>query len=160
MLDNTERLPLLALALGVMVRRRPDFIVGGAAGPYLKRWHLSPKGDGPAVYIHEFIRSDDDRALHDHPYASTSLLLRGGYLEHLAAGPVLRQQGEVISRDAATPHRVELLPDANGALQPVVTMFICGAREREWGFHCPQGWRPWKEFVSARDAGAIGVGCG
>ena len=156
-----RRRNLLNLAHQAMLAP-PDFIIGGSEDPYLLRWHLTPRGDGPGIYVHHFLRSDDDRALHDHPYASTSILLEGSYLEHLPGGvAVMRNQGETVSRDAETPHRVELLPRATGeGLHPVTTMFLCGPRVRDWGFHCPQGWRPWQEFVDSRDKGGVGVGCG
>jgi hypothetical protein len=31
---------------------------------------------------------------------------------------------------------------------------------RDWGFHCPQGWVPWRKFVAADNPGAVGRGCG
>ena len=141
--------------------RQPDFVVGDGPIPYLRRWHVTPRGAGPAAYLHQFLRSDDDRALHDHPYESVSIILRGLYREHLPHGePVLRQAGDVVTRDATTPHRVELLADhATGAPQPCWTLFLTGPRVREWGFHCPKGWVPWQQFVDDRDADAIGRGC-
>ena len=27
------------------------------------------------------------------------------------------------------------------------------------GFHCPKGWRLWKDFVNERDIGQVGRGC-
>jgi hypothetical protein len=141
--------------------REPDFVIGGRAEPYLRRWHVTPRGEGPAVYLHHFLRSDDDRALHDHPYESTSILLRGSYCEHLPGGAALREVGSVVQRDALTPHRVELLacPTTGGELA-VWTLFLTGPRVRDWGFHCPNGWVRWQDFVDQRDGGAIGRGCG
>jgi len=37
---------------------------------------------------------------------------------------------------------------------------MTGPRVREWGFHCPNGWRHWKDFVSQENKGEQGVGCG
>lgn len=151
---------LLASVAGIL-DKAPDFIVGGEASPYLRRWYLTPYGDEAGVYLHQFLRSDDDRALHDHPYESTSIILAGGYVEHLAGGAMApRGVGDVVTRDAASPHRVQLLRDKAGTEQFAITLFLHGPRVRAWGFHCPQGWRPWQEFVSARDKGAVGVGCG
>lgn len=137
----------------------PHFVIGGPDAPYLRRWHITPRGAGPAVYLHQFLRSDDDRALHDHPYESTSILMTGSYREHLPEGAVLRPRGSVVQRDAMTPHRVELLRNDAGAEIPVWTLFLTGPRVRDWGFHCPKGWVPWQDFVDARDSGAIGRGC-
>lgn len=142
--------------------RPPDVVIGGMQDPYLHRWHVTPKGDGPSCYLHHFLRSDDDRALHDHPYASTSIILRGAYLEHLpgSAAPHLRVRGQVVHRDAVAPHRVELLRNAEGQEVPCWSLFLTGPRVRDWGFHCPQGWVPWQRFTDPADPGAVGPGCG
>lgn len=148
-------------SLSLNAALEPDFIIGGGADPYLRRWHLLPRGEGASAYLHQFLRSDDDRALHDHPYGSVSIILRGAYHEHLAGTVVLRQVGDVVVRDAVAPHRVELLDHAETGLPaPCWTLFLTGPRVRDWGFHCSQGWVRWQDFVSGRDAGAIGQGCG
>ncbi|WP_458760527.1 hypothetical protein ACSVBT_06965 [Afipia sp. TerB] len=139
-------------------RRPPDFIVGGKEDPYLMRWWIIPRNRFFNIYLHHFLRSDDDRALHDHPWWNLSVLLRGEYTEHtIAAGgvhqAVIRRAGQFKFRGAKSAHRIEL---HNG---PCWTLFLTGPTLRTWGFHCPRGWRPWKEFVSERDNGSIGRGC-
>lgn len=59
-----------------------DGIDGGPPRDYLKRWHLLPRNTWFNVYLHYFVHGDDDRALHDHPWQSASLLLEGRYREH------------------------------------------------------------------------------
>lgn len=86
-----------------VMRRRPDFIVGGHDDPYLQRWYVLGAEPHPTeprmtprtlfglclIYVHRFDRSDDDRAHHDHPAASLSLALWGKAVEHtIAAGGV------------------------------------------------------------------------
>lgn len=140
--------------------RQPDFVIGGHDRPYLRRHWLLPRNKLFNVYVHEFLRSDDDRALHDHPWLfNASWMLDGQYVEHtIAAGGIsdraLRVAGDFKFRWGGAPHRVEL----TGA--PCWTVFITGPRVREWGFHCPNGWVHWKKFTAADDAGAIGPGCG
>lgn len=143
-----------------LTRRPPDFIVGGAERPYLRRWWLIPRNPVFNVYMHEFLRSDDDRALHDHPWMNLSVLLRGSYTEHtIDAGGIHRRQvlkaGAVRARlSGRFAHRIEL---HDGTCW---TLFITGPRYREWGFHCPaRGWVHWRDFTDARDSGAIGRGC-
>jgi hypothetical protein len=139
--------------------RQPDFVIGGKENPYLRRHWLLPRNRFFNVYVHEFLRSDDDRALHCHPWANCSILLEGEYTEHtIAAGGVHRAQvlraGDLRVRlSGKLAHRVEL---HNG---PCWTVFLTGPVYREWGFHCPRRWVPWQEFVDQRDAGAIGRGC-
>lgn len=38
-----------------------------------------------SVYLHEFLRSDHDRCLHDHPWPFLSIILAGGYHEEMRA---------------------------------------------------------------------------
>lgn len=137
--------------------RPPDFIIGGSV-PYMKRWWVIPRNPIFNIYLHRFLRSDDDRALHDHPWLNCSYLLEGSYTEHtIRAGGVNHSRtatpGSIKFRRAKTAHRVELHDG------PCWSLFITGPVIREWGFHCPSGWRSWKIFTSDRDKGAVGRGC-
>lgn len=153
--------------------RQPDFIIGGQQNPYLRRHWLLPRNRFFNVYVHEFLRSDDDRAHHDHPYLfNLSWLIEGEYIEHtIRKGGVQeatpRMAGDLKFRWGPAPHRVELLTEwehMNGLSVGIPvscwTIFITGPVVRNWGFHCPKRWVPWQEFTDARDAGAIGKGCG
>lgn len=144
----------------VITLREPDFVVGGLDRPYMLRWWAIPRNRFLNVYIHRFRRSDDDRALHDHPWCSMSILLQGSYLEHTPSGVVCRNEGAVAARCARARHRVELLPDGRGGEHEVLTLFLTGPKTREWGFWCRQGWVHWRQFVSPSDSGAVGRGCG
>lgn len=136
--------------------RDPDFTIGPPSDPYLRRWWVVPRNKLANVYLHEILRSDDDRALHDHPWANTSLVISGRYFEHLADGSRHeRTAGWVGARQATDAHRLEVLPG-----ERAVTLFMTGPIVREWGFLCPQGWRHWKEFTNAADKGLVGPGCG
>lgn len=159
-----------------VTRRPPDFVIGGQENPYLRRWWLIPRNRFFNVYLHQFLRSDDDRALHCHPWSNASILLRGSYIEHtIAAGGIhhkrlLTSAGRLRDRVRVRPsgkiaHRVELLEERAAPWTatytvPCWTIFITGPRYREWYFHCPErGLVPWQEFVDARDHGAVGKGC-
>jgi len=154
--------------------RPPDFVIGGAARPYIQRWWLIPRNRWFNIYLHRIMRDDDDRALHDHPWWNVSILLRGAYVEvrpdfkaaktpytRIADLPVTRKRhgvGSVVFRRATTSHRLEL-PIENGGIRYVWSLFITGPVIRKWGFHCPHGWRFWKDFVAQDDIGAVGKGC-
>lgn len=158
-----------------ITRRPPDYVIGGHEDPYLRRWWVVPRNRVLNVYLHQFLRSDDDRALHDHPWLfNASLMLVGLYREHtIAAGGIhrreVRKAGAFKFRWGPAPHRVELFPRAQlyGSSRPgqehplsCWTLFITGPVVRAWGFHCPEaGWVPWERFTSAADRGAIGRGC-
>jgi hypothetical protein len=134
---------------------KPDFFLGSPDDQQLQRWFIVPRNEVSNCYLHRFLRSDDDRALHDHPWDNRSWVLSGEYLEHCDDGTArYRAKGDIIERSAAQAHRIELV---NG---PAVTLFFTGPLIREWGFHCPQGWRHWKDFVSEQDgSNSIGRGC-
>lgn len=141
----------------VAASRPPDFIIGGKDTPYMLRWWIIPRNKWFNIYLHKFLRSDDDRALHDHPWANVSYLLAGTYIEHsILAGGVQRAvrygKGQFKFRWPRTAHRIEID-------QPTWSLFITGPVVRTWGFHCPKGWRPWMTFVDQRDSGSVGRGC-
>ena len=142
----------------IAASRQPDFVIGGKETPYMQRWWVIPRNRFFNIYLHRFLRSDDDRALHDHPWVNFSYLLEGSYTEwSIAAGGVhhkwIATQGSWKFRRAKTAHRVELHAGTCWSL------FVTGPVIREWGFHCPAGWRKWQLFTDARDKGLIGRGC-
>ena len=182
-LPDRFRRQLLTWAQGTHCdTRSSDFTIYNANGAYLARWYVvrqgqrwldlspeirrreleqeNPRVDGGRrnVFVHQFLSSDDDRALHDHPWPWMTIILDGEYLEHLPAdrnnpsGATIahhRRSGDVvIRRKAARPHRIELITD-----RPTTTLFITGRKNREWGFYCKQGWRHWREFTAADGRG-------
>ena len=137
------------------IPRSPDFVVGSESDPYLRRWNILPRNRWCGLYLHNFLRSDDERAMHDHQYDNVSVLLWGRYQEVTTRGTFLRSPFRPVFRRAETPHRVVLVED-----RPVWSLFFMGPRRREWGFHCPAGWRHWTKFVEQRPGGnQIGPGC-
>jgi len=146
----------LRYALSTIYKREPDFVVGGRQAPYMLRWWVLPRNRFFNVYVHMFLRDDDDRALHDHPWASLSLLCRGTLTEvtHDSIKTILA--GEWSFRSATLAHRLVVPPQK----ECPITLFITGPRVREWGFHCPKGWKPWMEFCGIGDKGTVGAGCG
>lgn len=157
--------------------RAPDLIIGDPKNPVYYRWQLF-KIRGFQLCLHKWMRSDDDRALHDHQGDSISFILNGGYTEivrHTWMWPgwdgIYRNTQDVphwrhmwwpIYRKAETPHRVVLRWDS----APVWSLWFRWPPRREWGFHCPKGWKHWKDFLNSRGdyyaAGTseTGKGCG
>lgn len=169
---------LMGRMMQLVARRpEPDVVIGGKDNPYLLRWHVIPRNRWFNIYFHIFCRSDDDRALHDHPWHSCSIILEKGYYEvlpetfHRAHGSytdyqrtvsIWRPEGSVIFRRPKQAHRVALdyVESTDEQIQ-ASTIFITGPRLREWGFHCPQGWKDWRDFTNFRqgDSTSIGPGC-
>ncbi len=130
----------------------------------LRFWLTKPEGgddgkfeSGDSLLLHYFARADDDAALHDHPWEFRTLILSGGYVEHLPPtswsdlcidGPEwdqrceLRMTGDMIVRKSLDLHCV-------GRIAPNTwTMVRTGPRERDWGFHPPgKPWVNWREYL-------------
>ena len=172
--DLGSRLALRGPVQRFFDRKRPRTLSGALVrdspgqrwldlSPEVRRRELAgenPRVDGGKrnVFVHQFLSSDDDRALHDHPWPWMTLILEGEYLEHLPAdaskpsGETIvhrRRAGDiVIRRNASRPHRIELLEQ-----RPATTLFVTGRKRREWGFHRARGWRHWREFTAANGRG-------
>jgi hypothetical protein len=143
-----------------ITRRSPDFVIGGVDNPYLLRWFIIPRNPIFNIYLHCFLRSDDDRALHDHPWSNLSILLRGRYVEHTIRAGGIHARTERVAGDwklrllGSSAHRIELVDGA------CWTLFVTGPRYRAWGFHCVEsGWIHWKKFTAQDDRGNVGKGC-
>lgn len=141
--------------------RKADLVIGEVQDPYLLRWYIIPRNQYFNMYLHCFMRSDDDRALHDHPWWSLSLLLKGYCFEHTIADGGIHTRRPIASgkwrlRSARFAHRIEVHP-RNEAW----TLFITGPNIREWGFHCPtKGWVHWEMFTDPASNGTrTGKGC-
>ena len=145
------------------------FCIGGEADPYLKRWFVIPRNKVFCIYLHQMLRDDDDQALHDHPGDNLSIVLKGGYDEHLFLGwpekgrplpqtvSIRRKPGQMISRTASLAHRLTL---PEGAISSW-SLFFVWRKRREWGFWCPQGrWVYWRDFTAGDNGEIVGKGCG
>ncbi len=144
---------ILAWAQGYTASRPPDFVVGNRQ---LERWWLIPRNGIFNLYLHRFNSSDEDRALHDHPWVSLGWILGPeGYNEVTKERIVWRPAGSIVPRLPTTAHCI-VLPST----VPVHTLFLTGPVVRQWGFHCPRGWVHWKQFVTEYPGGnSAGRGC-
>ena len=116
---------------------------------YMKRWWLrrKPADDGhgqEGLYVHLF-ENDDPVGLHNHPWASASLLLRGGPIfEDTQDGTARIESRQIVVRPAEHRHRIRLqkkrVPHTGAEVPvPAVTLFCTGKRVQEWGFEQPDG---------------------
>jgi hypothetical protein len=127
----------------------------------MRRWIFqTPFG---TVRLHNILRADIDRDLHDHPFDFVSIILRGGYSEiskasgfaitgnmefgagiprFLPAKVRTYRPGNTNRKACLDIHRiVEVLPNT-------WTLVFTGPRLRTWGFHTDQGFVPWREYPS------------
>ena len=130
----------------------PDvtLLTGNQGSPvYMRRWWLRRRttsdrhGDG-GLYVHVF-HNDDPEGLHNHPWASASLLLSGGPIfEDTRDGTAVIQNRDIVLRAAAHRHRIRLrhgpvLHDGSESRLTATTLFCTGPRVQEWGFEQPDG---------------------
>lgn len=150
--------------------RRADIIIGGEEHPYLFRWFLLPRNRLLNIYLHKIVRSDDDRALHDHPWDSVSVILWGGYLEILPVKAPYLKRGETAAHVTHTAHwrqPLSVIPRRAECCHrlvidephPAWTLFITGPKRRSWGFHCQRGWIHWRDFTAGDRGEIVGRGC-
>lgn len=126
-------------------------IFGPDGSLYMERYTLYRK---PQVWarIHVTYRSDLDPHLHDHPWRNVSWILKNGYLEQMPDRSVYRYKGDIIYRGLKSRHRLDLLIDDRGAIQPCTSLFITGEWKQVWGFFLENNVKvPWKQYIHQRD---------
>lgn len=117
-------------------------------GSYMKRYILYTPWR--TIRLHHILRSDHDRALHDHPFNFWTFLLTGDYTEVLPDGVgaekwIKRKKWTLRWVKAETPHRLVLD-------KPVWTLVIAEHQSRDWGFYVggnePKNWIYHKNYDS------------
>src|SRR3546814_3928160 len=103
------------------------------------------------AYLHHSTRSDDDRALHDHPWFNVSIILRGRYLEFVPRDQsrcgawdynpnhivtLERRAGDVAIRLRPRFRHRLVVPDGEAGAW---TLFVTGPVLHRWGFYCRLG---------------------
>jgi hypothetical protein len=83
--------------------------------------------------------------LHDHPWFGLTIVLRGSYIDINKRRRRCLTAGQWMFRLPWTAHRIELPTPS-----PCWTLFIVSAPVRDWGFHCPNGWRSWRQYNGMR----------
>ena len=125
--------------------------------PYLERYYVFLKDRTwfPFnVFLHKFLKSDPDD-VHDHPWPYATLILKGGYYEWVPefdktgrkCGEVRhwRGPGHIRYSPATSYHRIELNPDVTAW-----TLFMPGAKQRDWGFLVKDKWIQWEQYLANR----------
>jgi hypothetical protein len=119
-----------------------EFDQGGAIGHirnrdgslYMGRWSvIRERSWCPiAARVHFIASPDDGRALHDHPWNFTTIILEGGYTEEDIYGNTHgRSTGDMIRHSAQDFHTITELNDpSNGSW----SLFIYGRKRHSWGF--------------------------
>lgn len=131
-------------------------IVNCERQPYLFRWYLIRR-EALALFLHRFVRSDEDRALHDHPWNFLVIPIWRGYIEHSdRENPTTGVRSEVSARvwpiigmrlrQAEYRHRVELLNGKDGQPLPSWSIFLRFKSRRLWGLWPKEGFVAWNKW--------------
>lgn len=153
--------PLQAFCEKIMTSREPNQVIQRGERPYIERWELARKSVVPVhdnpdevlgymgwmpselenLYLHAYKQSLEENP-HCHPWGNATLVVRGWYKEnvyklvdgkHEFVGAFIRNQGDVVFRNAESPHAiVATSPDC-------VSLFATARKERDWGFHTDEG---------------------
>ncbi|MGH7487276.1 MAG: hypothetical protein ACREMY_17005 [bacterium] len=150
-------------AIIAFAKRTPYFDLPG----YMNRWWVVKprRWLSFSIRVHQILRSDLDRHIHDHPWSYVTIILRGGYYEVTAISErefwarafvggasfeeggsyYLRKwygPGSILFRRAQHAHKL-IIPDGTTCW----TLFMMGPYSQGWGFYTPEGKVPWREYL-------------
>lgn len=126
----------------------PDQVIRNSYGSdYLRRWRIvrDPGGVGN-FYLHQILRSDSDRHLHNHPWPFRTVLLHGGYEQITRHGG--REEYGAGDTYTLTPddfHRLEL------PWGPVWSLVVTGTWVRDWGFDVDGEFVDWETYLEVEE---------
>ena len=95
--------------------------------------------------VHQIMRSDNDRALHDHPWSYLTVILKGGYWEITDDGRRWYGPGSVLWRPYGSRHRLEL-PEGCDCW----SLFVTFKKRGSWGFYTRNGWVQHNDYVDGQ----------
>jgi hypothetical protein len=119
---------------------------------YLRRYYIYRGKYRPHIYLHHIVRSDYERACHDHPWSFVSIILKTGYTE-VCEYPEAddsdslqtekwKRPGSIIYHKATDFHRLKLKA-------PAWSLVFTGAKKRTWGFLThDKGWIPFNTLYA------------
>jgi hypothetical protein len=93
---------------------------------YCRRWYIETSIG--SIRLHHWLKADDDRYFHDHPWSFITFVLKGGYTDITPEGNEYMSTRMIKFRKAIHRHTVK--PDEGGCW----TIVISGPKIRKWGF--------------------------
>ena len=108
--------------------------------PYLYRWTFA--FFGYTIRLHHWIRSDDKRFFHDHPFNFISIVLKGRYTNVTPNNTTTVRAGSMWYANGTKQHYLDI---PNGGAW---TLLFCSRPYRKWGFWTKPGqfMRPLRYF--------------
>ena len=142
-----------------------DRVKGNEGEVYLIRYILF-KCKWFGLYLHEFVKSDDE-VHHNHPWAFSTVILKGEYIEEISEivsnkFPLFRlkrsarlvKAGQFVHRKASHIHRILLTHEDS---PKPITLSIMWHKTQEWGFFVPTEklgiykFVHWKQFLGLNE---------
>jgi hypothetical protein len=116
--------------------------IGPPDCPVMQRWGIiTPLF---SVRLHHFLRPDDHRHPHDHPWWFITLVLKGGYTDRSIIDGVEHEdklsRGSIRFRKALHRHWVDT--------DDSWTLILTGRMNRKWGFWLGDVFKPVSEYFS------------
>lgn len=130
---------MIARLLFALTARLPCRLIAIGEQPYLERYYVG-QVLGITAYLHRFVRADDERQVHDHPWRwAVSLILAGGYLEERVTA-LCPDRGWLVALRRMRPGHVNTIGPGDfhriTKTRPETwTLFVHGARFKSWGFY-------------------------
>lgn len=121
---------------------------------YMNRWWLFNAYQGadgayldsikwlPSIRVHQILRKDNAKHLHDHPWEARTIILQGGYTEETEDGTYLRKRGDTRAIRFAEYHHIQAVHG------PTFTLFITWAYKGTWGFKVAGHKVPWRDYFA------------
>lgn len=106
--------------------------LGDEKCPYCYRWVLNLGLF--SLRLHHWVASDDNRALHDHPYWFITFILKGRYYDVTEKKVEKMSVGTLRYRRRRHTHTVMLQPN-----EECWSLLLTGPKIHRWGFHLPDG---------------------
>lgn len=119
--------------------------------PYMYRWAFI--FFGYSIRVHHWIRSDDKRFFHDHPWSFVTVVLKGSYTDVSPATDIQGVERPFVKKDTLTAGMVKYRAAEHKHYVDVPkggcwTLLFCGRAKRKWGFwvKANQFFRPLRFF--------------
>lgn len=116
--------------------------IGPPECPIMKRWIFqTPLG---SIRLHHFIRPDDQRHLHDHPWWFITFMLKGSYIDKADINGIRHEDILKVGSIRFRPSNHTHIVDTHNSW----TLVITGRLKRNWGFWTEHGFRPVRNYFA------------
>lgn len=105
-----------------------------------------------AIYIHNILKSDEDKHLHDHPWNILIFILKGGYVEMMKDSCCERPPGSLFFHKSTVVHKIKTL------YGPTWSFVMTFGKNRLWGYDTEIGWIDHIKYRELKNQGQLPKG--